>query len=104
MRHSPDAGAGTCQSSHGTRTAPVRSRGGLASGLSGFELWLAAEQARELPGLAWSVCQLEQAVAFCLEQEGFLSGFQVVESQFHSVHFAPLSLLERAPLIGSARS
>jgi ribosomal protein S8 len=47
--------------------------------------------------LAWSVCQLEQAVAFCLEQEGFLSGFQVVESQVHSVHFAPLSRLERAP-------
>ena len=49
------------------------------------------------------MCQLEQAVAFCLEQEGFLFGFELGQSQFH-LHFAPLSLLERAPLIGSARS
>jgi ribosomal protein S8 len=79
---------------------PLLSHGGgsqitAGSGLSNFEFRLAAEQARERPGLAWSMCKLEQAVAFCLEQEGFLSGFQVVESQFHPVHFAPLSRLER---------
>jgi ribosomal protein S8 len=70
------------------------------SGLCNLEFRLAAEQARERPGLAWSMCQLEQAIAFCLEQEGFLSGFQVVESQFHPVHFAPLSHLERVSLGG----
>ena len=43
------------------------------------------------------MCQLEQAVAFCLEQEGFLFGFELIQSQFH-LHFAPLSLLERVSL------
>jgi ribosomal protein S8 len=73
-------------------------------GLSNLEFWLAAEQARECPSLAWSMCQLEHSVAFCLQQEGFLSGFELGQSQFHPVHVAPLSLLERAPLIGLARS
>jgi hypothetical protein len=50
------------------------------------------------------MCQLEQSVAFCLEQEGFLFGFEFGQSQFHPVHFAPLSFLERVPLIGLARS
>jgi hypothetical protein len=72
----------------------------LCSGLSNLELWLAAEQARERPSLAWSVCQLEQAIAFCLEQEGFLFGFEFGQSQFHPVHFAPLSFLERVSLGG----
>ena len=67
-------------------------------GLSDVKLRLAAEQARELPGLAWSMCQFEQAVAFCLEQKGFLFGFEFGQSQFHPVHFAPLSRLERFSL------
>jgi hypothetical protein len=86
-------------SSHGSGSQIIS-----GSGLSNLEFWLAAEQARERPSLAWSVCQLEQAVAFCLEQKGFLSGFQVVQSQFHPVHFAPLSRLERVEPISLARS
>ena len=92
-----------------TRRKPplVISRGGSqiisGSGLSNLEFRLAAKQARERPGLAWSMCQLEQAVAFCLEQKGLLFGFEFGQSQFH-LHFAPLSRLERAPLIGLARS
>jgi hypothetical protein len=44
------------------------------------------------------MCQLEQAVAFCLEQKGFLFGFEFGQSQFHPVHVAPLSFLERVSL------